>query len=579
MKTANNLNALISSLVVEELSRLGCDFFCLAPGSRSTPLTVAVAQNEKVQSIMCYDERSLGFFALGVAKARQKPVAIVCTSGTAVANLLPAVVEASNDKVPLLVLTADRPPELRGVGANQTIDQVKIFGDFVRGFVDMPAPDDRILARAVLGTIDFAFARAMGPLPGPVHVNCMFREPLEPTYVEEFDRACLHGLERWMESGKPLVEYLDFSPFSKGGIEHLIEGARNGVIVAGSVLDADDQQAILALARHIQWPILADITSNLRLVDDPLIIHHIDHLLLHPRFADQIPEVVIQLGGRITSKRLQQFLDRRRGKPHLFVDRYLERCDPGFTVTHHVAQKISFFAQGLMPALTKSSHSGELEVWQAGSRTLAKLFDEKLSDSSDLSEPYVARAISKLLPSEHVLYLSSSMPIRDVDMFASARSTAPWVVSNRGVSGIDGVTSSACGFALGSSRPLTLLIGDLAFLHDANGLSWLAKLSVPVIVVVVNNRGGGIFSFLPIAKSQDVFGAYFDTPHEHVLEGLSHTFGLKHTQVDTVSGFNDVYRHALQSGRPQVIEVASNTQTNIAFHEQLKALAYQALDV
>lgn len=579
---APNLNSLWASLIVEELFRLGCHFFVLSPGSRSTPLAVAVARHEKVKSINCFDERSSAFHALGIARALQKPVAVIVTSATAVANLMPAIVEANMARVPLIIITADRPFELRQVGANQTIDQVKIFGNYVREFIDLPPPDDRVSARILLGIVDQLFLKSLKPIAGPVHINCMFREPLEPDYVQAYNPNCLTDAQAWQSHAKPLTQHWyqqnNLEKAQAHKLADILSHAERGVIVVGELKDAAAQTAILQLSRQLQWPILADVTSGLRFFSDAMVIHNVDHLLLHPRYFEQQLDLVLQFGGRLTSKRLQQFLQSQQGCTYLLVDDHFERLDPDFLVTDRVFADVVYFCQEVYvfcrPAV--AAHAW-VKAWQAGSQELEALFCQNIEDSDELSEPYVARTISQSDWSARALFLSSSMPIRDMNMFAAAGSVSPVIGANRGGSGIDGVISTACGFAVGLGKAVTLLIGDLAFLHDSNGLSFLSKMTVPMVIVVLNNQGGGIFSFLPIVKAADVFSQFFDTPHDHALEGLSHAFAVKHTKVLTCKEFDQAYQEALACGQHRVIEVMSNTALNWKHHEYLQEKAMARL--
>ncbi|MEI6805806.1 MAG: thiamine pyrophosphate-binding protein [Myxococcaceae bacterium] len=290
--------------LIDQLINLGCDFFCIAPGSRSTPLVTAVAKHPKAKSIIAHDERSLGFFALGYAKATQKPVAIIVTSGTAVANLFPAVVEASLDHVPLIILSADRPTELRGTGANQSIDQIKIFGSYVRYFFDL-APD--MPAEFVLNQVREAFLKSTYPLPGPVQLNCQFREPFP----------------------------LSSPPFEKGEIR-----SKNGIVVVGAMKTRAKQQAALKIIEHLGWPAICDVTSGLRFLKHPQLNHS-------RNFENLKTDCVLQLGGRLILKPFLQWLESRRGQEHIYVDDYLENHDPGLTVTQRVQCDLEWLLENL----------------------------------------------------------------------------------------------------------------------------------------------------------------------------------------------------------------------------------------
>jgi 2-succinyl-5-enolpyruvyl-6-hydroxy-3-cyclohexene-1-carboxylate synthase len=312
--------------LVDQLISLGCDFFCIAPGSRSTPLIVAVANHPKAKSIVAHDERSLGFFALGYAKAIQKPVAIIVTSGTAVANLLPAIIEASLDHVPLIILSADRPTELRALGANQTIDQVKIFGSYVRYFFDL-APE--MPTEFILSQVREAAFKSMHPLPGPVQINCQFREPFQ---LESLSCCSVHG------------KIPPNLPFPKGGdlthFHHQLKQSKNGLVVVGAMKTRAQQQATLKIIEHLGWRAICDVTSGLRFLKHPQLDHARE-------FTNLEADCVLQLGGRIVLKPFLQWLESRRGQEHIYVDDYFENHDPGLTVTHRVQADLTWLSENL----------------------------------------------------------------------------------------------------------------------------------------------------------------------------------------------------------------------------------------
>ncbi len=308
-------------MIINQLIDSGCDFFCIAPGSRSTPLVTAVASNPKAKSIVAHDERSLGFFALGYAKATQKPAAIIVTSGTAVANLFPAVVEASLDHVPLIILSADRPVELRNIGANQTIDQVKIFGSYVRYFFDLPPG-------FVSGQVREAVMRSLHPLPGPVQLNCQFREP----FVSEGSPAGLSSIA--------LFTPPNLSPSQLTSFNNLLKHAERGLVVVGAMKTRADQQAALQIIERLGWRAITDVTSGLRFLNHPQLDHSRE-------FSNLQADGVLQLGGRLILKPLLQWLESRRGQMHIYVDEYLENHDPGLTVTHRVQCDLRWLSERL----------------------------------------------------------------------------------------------------------------------------------------------------------------------------------------------------------------------------------------
>ena len=355
LKYAPNNNYFWTSLLIEELIRCGCDQFVVAPGSRSTPLAGAVAENPKARYVVTFDERSAGFFALGYAKARGFPAAIITTSGTAVANLMPAVVEAAYARVPLIILSADRPWELRDVEANQTINQSNFFGLFTRWFFELPCSDDRISPRMILSTANYAVYRSRFPMAGPVHINYLLREPLAP--VEQNYKSDFSSLKNWHSSSEPFTRYdnpiKEPSAHMLGHIAEIIKNAQSGLVIIGAVKNKSTQKSLMNLAEILNWPLCVDIASGLQQNKASFIIKHGHHALLKPLAEGQIFDVILQIGGRLISKTVEQLLNTRNGLAHIFVDDHHERSDLGFSVTHRIESDIEKFAEKLMKLLGK----------------------------------------------------------------------------------------------------------------------------------------------------------------------------------------------------------------------------------
>jgi len=568
-------NRLWAGLIVEELVRNGVDFFCVAPGSRSTPLVAALAENTKARSLVHFDERGTAFAALGYARATGRPAAWITTSGTAVANGLPAVAEASVDGVPMILLTADRPPELRQTGANQTIDQPDIFGDFVRWRFDLPAPDLSVDPAMVLTTVDQVAYRARRAPRGPVHLNLMFREPFLPDTKEAWDEDASIPAS-WRASGEPYTRYAATHPgVSREEIEALrdaLQPAKRGLVVAGRLASRKQGEAATRLAEALGWPLLPDVGSQVRLgAASENIAPYYDALLANEAFVDEHgPEAVIHIGGRALSKRLEQFVTRSRPDPYVVVRDNPFRLDPGHRVTHSVESDIAGFCAAL--AEVAGNRPSERDVswtagWREASENVGWRLEELLARDADLSEPFVARAVSRNVPEEHGLVVASSMPVRDVDTFAAPDGPPVSVAANRGASGIDGTVATAAGFARGLGRPVTLLIGDLALLHDLNSLALLRE--TPVVVVVLNNDGGGIFNFLPVSAQKAFFEPYFGTPQGVGFEYAAKMFGLGYEQPRTIGEFLEAYRAACSGGKSAIIEVRTNREENAALHREL----------
>lgn len=579
---APNLNTLWASLLVEELIRSGTDYFCLAPGSRCTPLTIAVAENPKAKSVIHYDERGLAFHALGYARAKGKPAVVVTTSGTAVANAWSAVVEAAAERIPLLLLTADRPPELRDCAANQAIDQVKIFGDYARWFVDLPCPGLEMPPEVMLTTVDQALYRSCGAMGGPVQINCMFREPLAPEqqdaeFVEFSDY--LRPVESWLTSGLPYTEYAAperaISPDNLKKLVKLVEQAERGLVITGRLCSREERTAVTDLAQKLGWPVCADVTSGLRLGDaSGLVIAHSDVLVRHNVFANaHRPELILHLGGSVVSKHLAAFVRRSNPSDYVLIADHPERHDPGHEVTLRIEADLKVLCPALAGKLGTRNESAWLVSWQDGMRSvhewLRQFAQNQDNDNNDLNEPVLAYLVSRNIRPDNGLFLASSMPVRDMDVFADATGPAVHVAANRGASGVDGTIATAAGFAAGLKRPVTLLIGDLAFLHDLNSLNYLRNAEFPVIAVVINNNGGGIFSFLPIAHFEQFFEKYFATPHDLTFEHAASMYGLAYFRPGTRQEFLDCYNKAIESGGSAILEVTTNRKENHALHSKL----------
>ncbi|XP_052198857.1 protein PHYLLO, chloroplastic isoform X2 [Diospyros lotus] len=610
-----NINSLWASLIIEECSRLGLTYFCIAPGSRSSPLAVAASTHPLTTCIACFDERSLAFHAIGYARGSHKPAVVITSSGTAVSNLLPAVVEASQDFVPLLLLTADRPPELQDVGANQSINQVNHFGSFVRFFYGLPAPTDDIPARMVLTTLDSAVYWATSTPSGPVHVNCPFREPLDNS-SRHWMLSCLSGLDFWMSSAQPFTNYIQVHNSHGCGnttsemaeVLEVIQGANQGLLLIGATHREDDIWAALLLAKHLSWPVVADILSGLRLrkyltyfdiEEDFLFIDHLDHSLLSNSVRCWThADVIVQIGSRITSKRISQMLEDCFPCSHILVENHPNRHDPSHIITHRIHSTIIKFADCLLKGCIPQNNNKWCGFLQAVDRMVAWEISFLIHSEYSLTEPYVAHMIPEVLQCESAIFVGNSMPIRDADMYgrnwtqcnnkisgiSSLKLPHHWiqVTGNRGASGIDGLLSTAVGFAVGCNKRVFCVIGDVSFLHDTNGLALLTQriYRKPMTIIVINNHGGAIFSLLPIADKTDqrVLDQYFYTSHDVLIENLCLAHGVKHVQVRTRMELQDALSTSQQEEVDWIVEVESSIDVNATFHSKLKCFACQAAE-
>lgn len=572
---APNGTHLWARLLLEELVRNGVTTFFVAPGSRSTPLVVAAARNPEARVVLHVDERGSAFATLGYGRAKAAPAGWITTSGTAVANGKPAVVESSVDRVPLILLTADRPPELRDTGANQTIDQVKIFGEYVRWHVDVPPPTDDIDPAYVLTTTDQAVHRATRAPAGPVHVNCSFRKPLEPVQSPElFDIPS--SVEEWSTGDRPYTDY------SKPGgqptqskveaLARAVEESPKGVIVAGRLDRWEDVEAVQRLAEGLGWPLLPDLTSHLRLGPDwsgARVTYGELILNADSFYATHVPDAVLQLGGRFSSKKLRQYLRDADPDVRAVVRPDPARYDPDHRVTHHVESAIEAFVDEFLAWVDSDDVDSEWrETWSRADEEVAPIV-QKHARSGSLTEPATATVVSEEIPEDHALVAGSSMPVRDLNRHAAREGARVPAYANRGASGIDGTIATAAGVSEARQGPVTVLLGDVALWHDLNSLALLRE--QPVVVVVINNNGGGIFHFLPIQEYEDVFDPYFTTPQDRDFSSVADTFDLKYTQPDTVGAFRETYRHASQTSGPSLIEVCTDREENHRVHQMLES--------
>ena len=566
------MNILWAELIIEELVRCGVDYFCISPGSRSTPLVVAAARNKRARTIVCYDERGAGYHAVGYARATGKPAAVITTSGTAVANLLPAIVEASNDNLPLIALTADRPAELIDCGANQAIKQPGIFGNYTRFEFDIPTPTLEIGPEFVLTTIDQAVYRASD---GPVHINCRYREPLLADEAE-IDEEYTADIAGWASSGQAFTSYaapcvLPSEEDAKS-LAEIIDTTDKGLIVIGKLTSEDDRNACMRLIQKLGWPVYADVTSGLRLTHcGTNIIRYFDQELLSDEFNfATYASTVLHIGGCVTSKRMGQFLDDNRPENYIVIKNNSQRADHIHAVTMHLEAEIASSLDIVCDMVTQRDSDEFSAFYDEKASQADAIIKKHVEADESVTEPFIARSVTEMVADGSRLFLSSSMPIRDVDLYGASERKDVTVAANRGVSGIDGVIASATGFAVGTNRATTLVIGDMAFMHDVNSLTQLGRIDVPVVIVLINNGGGGIFHFLPISEASDVFEEYFVAPHEYKFAGVCKTFGVDHFKPASKAEFIRAYNTAVSEGKPAVIEVATNREANLKMRREIK---------
>lgn len=556
---------LLLRALADELGRCGAEHACTSPGSRSTPLVLALVREPALIATSHVDERCAAFFALGVAKASGRPAVLACTSGTASANYAPAVIEAHHARVPMVVLTADRPPELRDNGAGQAIDQLKLYGDAVRWFVEVGV-DDATAAnlRWIRALACRAYQTATGACPGPVHLNFPLREPLVPDGPLAADPVPGRpGRRPWLTVAHP-------DPPGQPAPRGL---PARGVIVAGrGERDRALGPVVAAFAQRAGYPLLADPLSGARRGHAAIATY--DLLLRDPTFSGaHRPRFVMRIGDLPTSKPLRAWLDGLDDAEQLAVDPEAAWQDPsGVLGERIVADPAAVLAVWAPPA----PDPGWLTSWRDADARVATAVAAELGDT--LSEPAVARGLGDWLPSGATLVVASSMPIRDVEEFTAARDDPPRVLANRGANGIDGTVSTAYGVAAAGPGPVVLLIGDVALAHDLGGLLAGRRLGLALTIVLINNDGGGIFSFLPVATQADAFETHVATPHGLDFGHAAALYGCAHVRAGTPGALRDAVTEGIGAPGTTIVEVRTDRATNLDLHRRVAARALAALN-
>ncbi|MBE9249666.1 2-succinyl-5-enolpyruvyl-6-hydroxy-3-cyclohexene-1-carboxylic-acid synthase [Dolichospermum sp. LEGE 00240] len=558
--TFNNLNLLWSYVLTETLKRLGLNCAVICPGSRSTPLTVAfVQQIPDIEAIPILDERSAAFFALGQAKATGKPVVLVCTSGTAGANFYPAVIEARESRVPLLILTTDRPAELRNCHSGQTIDQVKLYGNYPNWQGELTTPSlDVGMLDYLRQTVIHAWERCQFPNSGAVHLNIPFRDPLAPIPdgtdftldVEDFFAGIV-------STPLPITNY-----------QLPITNYQKGMIIAGVAQPQTPEEycrAIANLCQTLQWPVLAEGLSPVRNYADlnPYLISTYDIILRNQNLAQELtPEIVIQIGEMPTSKELRNWLI--RAKPRRFViDNCDQNLDPLHGKTTHLRIAVTEIGKLKIASLGKSEY---LQKWCTAEKQVRKNIDDDLKNVDELIESKVPWLISQILPPETPIFIANSMPVRDVEFFWKPNNLRIKPYFNRGANGIDGTLSTALGIAH-HQQSSVMLTGDLSLLHDTNGFLISNKFIGHLTIILINNNGGGIFEMLPIAKFNPLFEEFFATPQNIDFSQLCATYKVQHELITSWKELANRFKYLPKTGI-RVLEVRTNRKRDVMWRKE-----------
>ncbi|MCG7342516.1 2-succinyl-5-enolpyruvyl-6-hydroxy-3-cyclohexene-1-carboxylic-acid synthase [Sporosarcina sp. ACRSL] len=554
--------------MTDSLLQAGVEKAVISPGSRSTPLAYAFASSDKLETYMQVDERSAAYFALGLAKASGKPVVLLCTSGTAASNFHPAITEAYYARIPLIVLTADRPHELRGVGAPQAIDQLDMYGKHVKFSVDLPLAEDNeeldwFLERHISRAVSVAMTKPMGP----IHLNIPLREPL----LIDFDRK-----PRTSTFVERVHGELELTASQQQSLATLLSKAEKGLLIAGELPIGFDKAAFWSFARKLQWPVLCDPLSNLRseVPDDckSLCIVHYDALLKSGQFQlKAVPDTVIRFGAQPVSKPLSLFLKKYRPKVFIAVDESPEFRDSLGVVTHH----LQLSPEALYAVPNEQEATPYSLIWSSAediAETATRRYEGMAGD-----EGVIVKTLFEMLPDRTDLFSGSSMPIRDVDTFFCKTDKDITIFSNRGTNGIDGVVSTAFGIDAARKRTTYLLIGDLSFLHDVNGLIVSRFHETNLTIIIVNNDGGGIFSYLPQSTVENHFEELFGTPTGLTFEHIGAMYDAQYAAVHSVEEFKKEFQKE-KTKDVRIIEVFTSRPVNVEAHRAYWASVVEELE-
>lgn len=553
---------------VAELVNSGVEDVVVSPGSRSTPLAMMLIKNKHIRVHVHVDERSAAFFALGIAKASQKPTAILCTSGTAAANYFPAIAEAKISRVPLLVLTADRPHELRDNGAPQAIDQIDLYGKHVKWFVEVAPPENtERMIRYIRTTCARAVATASSAPAGVVHLNFPFREPLIP----QLDKEALFELSERkkgyvkIRAGRMVVDESEIAYIAEQLTVH-----EKGIIICGPIESCSFMEEVVALAEKLQYPLLADPLSQLRSGEHSgeNIITNYDSFLKTKIVKEKYqPDVIIRFGAMPVSKSLLLFIQEHDDAQQFIIDGGAGWRDPAVTGTEMIYSDEKLFCQSLTEQLPNREKTHWLREWRKVDQ-ITKDVLLQIDEQSLLSEGKLFSTLANVLPNHATVFVGNSMPVRDLDTFFQFNNKSIHVMANRGANGIDGVISTALGAAT-KRQPLFLFVGDLTFFHDLNGLLAAKLYHINITIIVINNNGGGIFSFLPQAEHKENFEFLFGTPLDLDFYHVVQMYEGEYAKVNDWDHYYDALEKAVEFDGLSVIEIQTNRDENLREHRNL----------
>ncbi|MGB5289713.1 MAG: 2-succinyl-5-enolpyruvyl-6-hydroxy-3-cyclohexene-1-carboxylic-acid synthase [Ignavibacteriaceae bacterium] len=579
MKIKVNRNNLWTRIFIDQLAALGVQNACISPGSRSTPLAYILSRNKKIRSFVHFDERSSAFFALGLAKVTGKPVLVVTTSGTAVAELYPAIIEAYQQRTPLIICTADRPAELIGTGANQTINQHNIFKNHIRWFRDLGLPSISDVGFHYLQKIAIkAYRISLAEDKGPVHLNFPFSKPLEPfSFTDKVGKKIVRFKSQKLtkQNFLPPFSRLDKNNHFKKVVKDIIDSEKGIIIVGPMEYDVQLPKKIKELSTFLKYPVFADGISQLRFnvtKNEQLIISNFNSILTSTKFiSKQNTDIILQFGRTPTSSTLETFLEETNANRYL-VDTYGDNHDPARNAKSIFTIEPKLFCQVLLSHLKEENFKRNKSSWLKHfiqAEELSERIKTKIIDHGKFpNEPSIIHEVIKLIPTGSNLVIGNSLPVRDLDNFSNKTLKRIKIYFNRGASGIDGITSTALGIA--SKKKQTFLItGDLSFLHDLNALAIASNNSIPITMIVINNNGGGIFESLPIANKVKHFEKFFIAPHNLELGDIVKSFGINHQLIKTRRGLQRQLKNSLNKNLPSVLEIKTDAVKSVELRKKI----------
>lgn len=572
-----NINRLWSSLIIDEFLKNKITHFYLSPGMRNAPLIAALAHfqqfHPELKLFICMDERAAAYRALGYSKATGKPSVMLCTSGSALANYMPAMVEAKKSNIALIALSADRPSELTFCDDNQTIDQIKFFGDYIQGEMGLGAPTEEISPLVLTSSLSNLIHKSLFPQKGPVHLNCAFREPLEDTIVP-VSAQYLELARKQIDRTGPSTQYvsLETSP-SEDDIKKIaghLNDSRRGLLIIGSLNPHESAELVETFAKKLNWTTYYDVSSSLKysmnLEDGALPTF--DHPEVQDALINNPPDTVFHIGGRLTSKHYYSFLKQLPGINLITLSLNREKEDPSHHTKLRINASINPTLARILPHL-KTANSEQVLNLNLKNFTQKKI---ELIEHAELSYPVISKMLIDNIPNNSLLYIGNSTVVRSFDAYFSYHNRKTiTVATNRGASGIEGFIATAAGFMDGKQEDVYLVLGDVAFIHDMNSLLFMRDLPFALKIIVVNNDGGGIFTLLPIHKEKKVLD-FITSPHGMHFADITRAFGINYQKATTVQELQSSLETLFGSHKSTILEVVIDHDTNKKVYDQLRTI-------